>query len=109
MVRDIDPYRQRTTHMGDTFNLTAALNAQTYATGALMTLTVSGSVTGVTSATDTISILITASDGTTTTLSAGPVTVTKAAPLTFKITSVTDGGGRVWAIGSAGNTATATA
>lgn len=95
--------------MADIFNLTAALDAQTYASGSTMTLTVSGTVAGQSSATDTISILITASDGSTTTLSAGPVTVNTTTAPTWAITSVTDGAGRKWTVGSTGKTATATA
>jgi len=95
--------------MAAVFNLAAAMDKTPYATGDLMTVNITGTVVNPGQATtDTLTINVQAEDGSTDTLST-TATIDASVNEAWQIVSVTDTGGRTWAISSDGHSASATA
>lgn len=93
--------------MTDVFNLVAAFDKTSYVPGEPMTITVTGDVTNGSTVPVSATILVTAADGSTTSLAA--VSSVTGAVETWGITSVTDTTTRTWTVAADGKSATATA
>lgn len=95
--------------MPATITGTATLDKTSYTAGDLMTLTVVRSATDVQTGSETVTTVVTASDGTAFTITAGPVDVTTTVSVATTL-AVSDNGSRAWtAVSDDGSTAVYTA
>jgi hypothetical protein len=100
--------------MTDTFNVTAAYNANSYNAGNTIMVSISGNdvlTTTSNGVSGNLTITVQAADGATETLTLAPTTVitTTSTPESVKMTAISDSSGRTWVIANSGLTATTTA
>lgn len=99
--------------MTETWNVTASFDKVTYNQNDTMKITITGGsvLTQTTQVSVSGQVNVQSSDGATTTIPVGPaiVNVTTSTPESDKITSVTDGTGRVYTVSADGLSATAIA